>query len=199
MKRYLDQREGEIAQGKVPGVHFDRVKFDGLAEDLLTDYRINQRKSAERAGVSVEHLKAFFRGFQVPEINTSAIKKYIETRLEAGAANATINRELSALKRMLNLGAYCTPPKVDRVPKIPMLKKNNVRKGFFEHAEFLALRGSLPEFLRGVATFGYKVGWRCQRFLSSNGHRWTWSKALFASIPEKRRTMTHVPSTSMTN
>jgi integrase len=164
-KKLLDQREGEIAQGRIPGISFDRVKFDGLAEDLLTDYRINQRKSLERAVVSVGHLKVFFRGFQVPEVNTAAIKKYIGTRLETGAANATINRELSALKRMLNLGADCTPPKVDRVPKIPMLKENNVRKGFFEHAQFLALRDSLPEFLRGVATFGYKVGWRMSEIL----------------------------------
>ena len=27
-KKLLDRREGEIAQGKVPGVHFDKVTFD---------------------------------------------------------------------------------------------------------------------------------------------------------------------------
>jgi hypothetical protein len=35
--------------------------------------------------------------------------------------------------RMLNLGAEQTPPLVNRVPHIPMLRENNVRKGFFEH------------------------------------------------------------------
>ena len=41
-----------------------------------------------------------------------------------------------------------------------MLKENNVRKGFFEHGDFLALRDALPFHLRGFVTFAYKVGWR---------------------------------------
>jgi integrase len=61
---------------------------------------------------------------------------------------------------MLNLGAQQTPAKVDRVPYIPMLKENNIRKGFFEHADFLALRDALPSYLKGSVTFAYKVGWR---------------------------------------
>ena len=76
------------------------------------------------------------------------------------ATNATINRELAALKRMFNIGAKQTPPVVDRVPFIPLLKENNARKGFFEHGEFLVLLDALPSFLKGFATFAYKVGWR---------------------------------------
>jgi len=80
--------------------------------------------------------------------------------LNPGAASATINRELAALKRMLKLGAIQTPPKVDRVPHIPLLEEKNTRKGFFEHDEFEALRNALPSYLKDLASFGYKVGWR---------------------------------------
>jgi len=80
-----------------------------------------------------------FELIRVPQITTPRISAYIESRINDGAANATINRELAALKRMLNLGAQQTPPIVDRVPHIPMLQENNIRKGFFEHDEFLAL------------------------------------------------------------
>lgn len=61
---------------------------------------------------------------------------------------------------MLKLGARQTPPKVDRVPHIPLLEEKNTRKGFFEHDEFLSLRDALPSYLKDLVTFGYKVGWR---------------------------------------
>jgi integrase len=41
-----------------------------------------------------------------------------------------------------------------------MLKENNVRKGFFEHNEYLALRNELPPYLKPFVTFAYKFGWR---------------------------------------
>ncbi len=44
-KRLLKNREGEISQGKLPGVYFDRVRFDELSEDFLRDYRLNGKKS----------------------------------------------------------------------------------------------------------------------------------------------------------
>jgi len=159
-KRLLKKREGEISEGKLPGVYFDRVRFDELAEDFLTDYRINQRKSLKRAKEGIEHLKKEFEGRKVLDINTPKIQEYIEKRINQGAANATINRELAALKRILNLGARQTPPKVDRVPYIPMLKESNTRKGFFEHGDFIALRDALPSYLKGFVTFAYKTGWR---------------------------------------
>ncbi|HUU26537.1 MAG TPA: site-specific integrase [archaeon] len=158
-KRLLRKREGEIAEGKLPGVYFDRVCFDELAEDYLVDFRING-KHIRRAELSLRHLQKDFEGFRVSTIDTPRIKSYIERRQNEGASNGTINRELTALKRMLNMGAQQTPPKVDRVPHISMLKEDNVRKGFFEHGDFLALREALPKHLKGFLTFAYKAGWR---------------------------------------
>ncbi|MFH2093849.1 MAG: site-specific integrase [Pseudomonadota bacterium] len=186
-KNMLARKEGDVAQGKIPGVLFNRVTFDELSEDYLTDYRINKRKSLDRAKFSMKHLKKKFEGTRIPEITTPRIQEYVSDRmkwqckecnskfhiggelkcpecgsesLDKGAANATINRELAALRRILNLGARQTPPRVHRVPYIPMLKENNVRKGFFEHNQFIALRDALPAYLKSFVTFGYKVGWR---------------------------------------
>jgi len=80
--------------------------------------------------------------------------------------NSTVNRELAAVKRAFNLAARCTPPKVAHVPYIPMLKENNVRKGFIEHEDYLALHNALPEYLKPVLTFGYFTGWRKAEILT---------------------------------
>jgi hypothetical protein len=57
----IKKREGEISEGKLPGVYFDRVRFDELAEDLLRDYRVNQKKSLVRVSRGIEHLKDLIR------------------------------------------------------------------------------------------------------------------------------------------
>jgi len=170
-KWLLKKREGEAADGKRPGTRYDRVRFNELAEDFLAHYRINQKKSLDRAELSVSHLREKFDGMRVTKIDTSKVLKYIETRQEQGAANASINRELAALKAMFNLAAKQTPPKVGQVPYIPMLEENNVRKGFFEHGDYLALREALPEYLEGFVAFAYKTGWRVSEITNL-----TWSQ-----------------------
>jgi hypothetical protein len=61
---------------------------------------------------------------------------------------------------MLSIGARQTPPKVDRVPYIPMLRENNTRKGFFEHGDFIAFIDELLDYLKGFIAFVYKTVWR---------------------------------------
>ncbi len=176
----LKQREGDIAQGKLPGIHFDRVWFDELVQDFITDY---EHRDQERP--RVQHLKEYFKGMRAVDITTAKVKEYIKERkewacnkcrkrftaqdecpfcgsddLEPGGANGTINRETAALKRMFNLGKQETPPKVAEVPYIPELKESDPREGFFEHGDYLALKDALPDYLKGFVTFGYKTGMR---------------------------------------
>jgi integrase len=74
--------------------------------------------------------------------------------------NLIVNPQKVRKNRMLNIGAQQTPPKVDRVPYIPMLKENNIRKEFFEPADFISLRNALPSYLKPFVTFAYKFGCR---------------------------------------
>ena len=159
-KKLLKLREGEIAKGKLPGIYFEKITFEELAEDLKRDYLLNKRKSCIRVEESIAHLGRFFAGYKVPRITSDRVQAYIQLRLSEGAKNATINRELAALKRMLSLGAKQTPPKVDRVPYISTLHEGNVRTDFLEHEEYLALMEKLPEYLKPVVSFAYTYAWR---------------------------------------
>src|ERR1035437_4647902 len=45
-------------------------------------------------------------------------------------------------------------------PDIPLLKENNVRKGFFEPAQFQSVRNHLPVHMQPIVEFAYITGWR---------------------------------------
>ncbi len=168
-RRILKLREGEVASGRFSGLRPQRIRFGELAQGLVNDYRVNGRKSLDRAERSIRHLEEFFGGMRAIEITTDYVKAYIAERKEEGASNATINRELSALKRMFSLAKKETPPKVINVPYIPHLEENNARQGYLEHDEFLAVRKNLPEHLKTAMTMAYYTGMRKGEIL---GLRW---------------------------
>lgn len=133
-----------------------KVPMQELFDDVIRDYEMN--------GKGVPWVERKVRGpafgsIEASQVTTSAVEAYKSKRL-ATAKSATINREIAVLKRAFNLGRQQTPPKVSQTPVIKLLKENNVRKGFFEEAEFLALRVQLPEYVRPVVTFAYFTGCR---------------------------------------
>ena len=77
----------------MPSVCFDRISFSDLMEDYLTDYRINGKRTVKRAERCAKFLLTEFEGIRAPEVTTTAIKRYIEKRMNKGIANTTINRE----------------------------------------------------------------------------------------------------------
>jgi integrase len=115
---------------------------------------------------SVNALNEHFEGYKAQAITTDEVKRYIKKRKDAKKANATINRELSALKRMFNLARQNSPPKVPQVPHIPMLKENNKRTGFFEQEEYQLLLRAIAPYMKGVIILAYETGMRKEEILS---------------------------------
>jgi integrase len=158
-RRMLQVRLGQRAEGRYVGPAVERVTFDELARDFLTDYEVNGRKSLRMVrGKVSNHLIPFFGDRKAHQITTADVQTFIAQRQEEGASNGEINRELAALKRMYNLGLRAE--KIAKKPYIPKLEEDNARQGFFERWEFEAVLIRLPEYLRPLLTFAYYTGWR---------------------------------------
>lgn len=160
-RRLLQQRLGQIAEGRFTGPAADRVTFEDLAEMILTDYKVNGKKSLRCVRIKVEkHLLPFFGGKTAHSITTDEVKRFVAHRQAEGASNGEIGRELSAFKRAFNLALQAE--RIYRKPFIPMPQAGSPRQGFFEPWQWDALFPKLPDYLRPALTFAYYTGWRVQ-------------------------------------
>ena len=87
-------------------------------------------------------LDEFFESYRASEITTPRIREFLAERQQKGVPNATINRSLALLRRMCTLAFEDGNLRV--VPHFPMLKENNVRKGFLIHDRYTLVRDALP-------------------------------------------------------
>lgn len=99
-------------------------------------------------------------------VMSESLSRYVDSRQQGGASNATINRELAALKRMFRLGLQSIPPKVLRLPSFPHLRENNVRKGFIEDSQFRKLVEGSELWFRTLVECGRTYGWRISELLN---------------------------------
>jgi integrase len=169
-RKILDKRLGEVSTGVFVGPDVNRITLDELAEDFLREYRTNARKSLSHAERRWRlHLRPFFMVYKAAQVTSTLLARYVEARLQAGAENSTVNRELSCLRRMYSLGMSATPAKVLHAPKIPHLAERNVRLGFLEPAERdrLAVEcAKIGLWLRCMFQLGCDFGWRKSELLN---------------------------------
>jgi integrase len=162
----LRKRLGELEAGTFAGPQVERIKVQELADDFIRDYRINGRKSLDDVQARwTLHLEPFFGYMRAADVTSQQIASYVDNRQKEEASNATVNRELSALKRMFSLGVRSTPPKVMRIPSFPHMKENNVRKGFLEDEQFHALVADAELWFRALVECGRTYGWRVSELL----------------------------------
>lgn len=156
--KLLRRRLEEMSRGRLVGPDAEKLTFTALTEMVLTDYKVNSRKSLVRATSAVGHLRAFFGFAHAPDVTGDRVNSYIKYRQEAGAQPASIRYELSILKRAFTLAVQVG--KLAHRSYISSIEVRNTRTGFFERADFEAVRDRLPVEVRPVVTFAYLTGWR---------------------------------------
>jgi integrase len=134
----------------------------GLYVAIEREYATNGRKSLSHLkSLWKNHLSKFFADLAAGDVHPDHVSEYVRDRQAAGAANASINRELSALKRMYRLALKAQKIKV--VPYIAMLEERNVRKGFLRDSQYEALARETARiglWLEALFELAYRYGWR---------------------------------------
>jgi integrase len=128
-----------------------------LRQLVEADYAAQGRRTSVRQRFA--HLEAHLGGGSpAAELSEAVATDYIAARRAEGAAVATVNRELAALKRGLRLAARARL--ISRRPDIPLLRESNARQGFLEEAHLEAILVHLAEHLRPVVRAARITGWR---------------------------------------
>jgi integrase len=142
-----------------------RVTYEHLRELVICDYQINGKRLQDLI-LRIAHLDKSFSGTSAISITPERIQKHISKRLCEGAAAATVNQDLAALRRMFSLAIKQRLLSPGQKPLIEMLRVNNIRKGFFEQEQFRAVLRHLPDECKTIATVAYVTGWRRKELLT---------------------------------
>jgi site-specific recombinase XerD len=169
-----------------------KLTVGNLVEAKLVSDQNNGLKDIKSSrGRWEKNLKPFFGPMKARDLTTPVIDRYVERRRQELLAkyakqhngesdeeygermknqrkspNASINRELSVLR-----GAFFLARKsrlVRDVPYFPMLKEDNVRRGFLEPGEYERLAAAAMAeglWMRTLFELGYAYGWRRSEML----------------------------------
>jgi integrase len=189
---YKDAREIE-AKRILNGQGIAQFKrLSELAEWYLTHPDKAHKATLNRDRARYEtYLKPFFGDVKIPDITPSLIDDYKVKRQRQKVYDrpapqpATINQELALLKIMLNFAAK--KGKISQVPRIDLLKLDNIRDRFIREDELQKILPHLTPDVKRVILLAYHTGMRLGEILSLRWKHIDWKRNLFIFKGEKTR------------
>lgn len=156
----LVQKMAQVGRGEQIQPKTQIVTVQELYENFLTTAEMNHYRDIVMLKIRWElHLQPFFGKMKVMHVTKDLLEKYVVKRQREDAADATINREISIIRRAF----YLNEEKIGKMPKFPQLKENNARKGFVEDMQYQKLVEACSEvglWLRAMFEVAYSYGWR---------------------------------------
>ena len=163
--RTLDKVRSQVISGDFD--HEERkgdILFEKFAELYLS--RRTHLRSRERDELSTKHLVSFFKGRILAAISTSLIEDYIASRRKVKISNSTINRELTALRRMFNLAIKWGQAKKNPMDHIDKLEEPPGRTRFLSEEECNKLLYCCSYAFRPIVFTALNTGMRLREILS---------------------------------
>lgn len=166
----------EALQKRVESVESGVLGNDVLMSNLFKLHVEDLELHDKDAHAKIVKLKIGKHLTEFGKLHAASLKKaditaYVKKRKNVeGAAKATINRELSIIRRSLKLGI--DDELIPAMPKVMKLdESDNIRQGFIEEDEYQRMLAAMPEHLKIVWCFAYHLGMRSGELKSL---RWSW-------------------------
>ena len=162
-ERLLKQRLREIGADVMGlrafvGPQQDRLTVGDLLRALESDFQLRELKSLKQTLGHLRIVRDALGDLRARAVSAETVSRYIKKCLAGGHSPATVNRRTTLLGEAFRLAIRRR--QLSSMPEIPKLRETNIRSGFFEKADFGAMMGCLPDYLKRFAHFGFLTGWR---------------------------------------
>lgn len=153
--------------------------FDEAAARYLDEY--GHKRSIARDVQALKHFMPYIGQLPLEHVHQGTLQPAVKARQAAGVSNSTINRDLAAVRRVLNLSARlwrdeAGNPWLATVPMIQLLPEFGKRKAYpLSWDEQMLLFRFLPPNLERMALFDINTGMREQEVC---GLKWSWLETL---------------------
>ncbi|MET0015028.1 MAG: site-specific integrase [Sedimenticola sp.] len=167
-EEYLVRLKAEAYEALRRGILVDRDWADAVVRYVKVS---KDKRSLNDDIAHLRRLDPYLAKRRLREINMEALWPFITDRRERdGVSNATINRALEVVRRILHL-ARDEWGWLERFPRIRMLKEPKRRVRFLTREEADRLHHALPPHLQPVVQFALATGCRMGEILGLEWHR----------------------------
>ena len=180
-------------------VAHQKVRFEEVTKRYMAAYSSvnNSPSTVRRNPYLINTLSRHFKGKCVYEIRELDIEQYKKIRLEAGVKHATINRELSLLRSILNKAKVWGIIKTE-LPKIRLFKVDNTRVHYLEELEAQKLIETCQEPLKSFVLVALNTGLRRSEILNLKRQDVNFTERFVTVRETKSKKNRHIPMNQQT-
>ena len=163
-QEFLNGRLGRAAEGRPLPPRVDRIEYAELAADLRLHYQTSGHRDAKDVERRLRPLDAFFAGWRVVDLDEAAITKYVAhgqaSASRRGGGAGERDDQSRAVPARDHAPARRAPAEVSPPAHAHAAQGSGTPGGFFEPAQFAAVRRLLRPDLQLAVDLAYTYGWR---------------------------------------
>jgi integrase len=190
------QFAAKIERGEVEPATVRTFTVAELFSDYVKHLRQNGRKSVdiiESVLTKVQGSREFSPRRRVATLTTSDFKEYRDRLVKAGTSHSTVNNHFGYIRSALKLEGIQTPPRVGKIPHIPIVHVDNTRQGFLEYDDHYSILEALPQSLKALFVIAFHSGCRLGEVLNMKWSDVDWTNEVIRLPKTKNGQQRNLP------